>query len=131
MSPKRCRSAEIMRDHTGAAKTPMLQQRREHPVLHAERNVLASSLVGLAVAQKVIHEDEMMTSELACNPAPDERRERRAMHQHNRWSVAEHLVRDSLPVEAERLCEPPGIGHDFQNALSPELAAAGRSDCKF
>ncbi|MNF94008.1 hypothetical protein D3C84_767040 [compost metagenome] len=114
-------AAEIVGHHIRAIQPPMLQQLRQQLVLHAQRHI-ALDLLGQPITQQVEVMHPVRRDEVRRNPVPHIRRERRAMHEHQRWAVATHGVTDGVPVEAIALSQRPVSHGDVLLAGASEKA---------
>src|SRR5437667_10247912 len=78
MSPKRGSASEIVRDDVRPRDAPVIEQRGEYPVLHAERYVLLRPHFRAAIAEQIVVKDLAVPCNVRRDASPDQRGARAA-----------------------------------------------------
>src|SRR5438046_8839844 len=101
MSPKRGGASEIVPDDVRPRDAPVIEQRGEYPVLHAERYVLLRPHFRAAIAEQIVVKDLAVPCNVRRDASPDQRGETGAVHQDQRLTRAQDRRPDLLTFKAE------------------------------
>ena len=99
VGPQRHRAAEVVGDHVRSGQPPVVEEVREHAPLRTEGDVAVRHR-GRAVAEHVPQVDRVLGGERIGDRPPQGRRPRRAVAEHDGWTVA-------TPTPADLAGPPP------------------------